>query len=82
MREKPAPCFPPHDQPAEQQHCREHRERSADGERLADVMPSVNEPDANCHDDSANDPGGHLDDCGPASVDRWVQMIENSKQKQ
>jgi len=36
--------FPLHDQPTEQQYCREHRERSADGKGLADVAPGVNEP--------------------------------------
>jgi hypothetical protein len=44
-------------------------------------MSRVNKTDADCHDDSTDNPGGHLDDRRAASIDRWVQMIENTKQK-
>ena len=50
--------------------------------RLADVVACVNETNANREDDRTDDPGGYLNERGPASVDRRMQVIENSKQEE
>ena len=54
----------------------------ADGERLADVVPGVNEPDADRQNDRADDPSGYLNKRGLASIDRGMQVIEDSKQEE
>jgi hypothetical protein len=68
--------------PCKQYRVCEYGERSDCGDRIAGRMARVNEPNANGHDDCADNPNQDLRNGQTVRFNRRVQTIEDAKEKQ